>query len=429
MAGLRFAKHTFISLPMLIVLSFAFAADITAEEKPATLSGRVVTAEGEPVVDATIVFQISTVQTDSEGRFTFTKVTPSQARLRVSRNPMMKKGSYRSNHTKIRAIKFGSVIFYPHDFHDTSRSATFAIEPGIDIKNIEVTMERQLIVRGRIVFKNGEPLANTSFNINIDHLGVDGIGGGFGFNRSLQTDADGNFVHVPDTPGIYMLSLNHRGLSAASTPFIVEVGKPYESVVLTLDGNATDLSVSPPEEPQKQRPYRLSIIAYVPSVWIINPANGHAYKRIDCEDREDAQAQAALEEAYLVTITNEPEQIWLEAVFGSGPYWIGLTDVAKEGEWQWDTGEPVTYTNWIKNDEDDRFFRHDIFLNEPAFLQFLGIKAVKDENLFREERREDDDVRDYVIMSDWRWGAEIGKWQAADHSKAARMAILEKGGH
>ena len=433
MTGLRFAKHTFVSLPMLIVLSFAFAADITAEEKSATLSGRVVTADGEPVVGATVTFQISTVQTDSEGRFTFTKVPPSQARLRVPRNPMMKKGSYQSSHTKVRAIKFGSVTFYPHDFHDTSRSATFAIEPGTDIKDIEVTMERQLIVRGRIVFKNGEPLANTSFKINIDLLGEDGIGG-FSFNRSLQTDADGNFVHATNAnaPGIYMLSLNHRGLSAASTPFMVEVGKPYESVVLTLDGNATDLSVPTPDEPQKRRLYRSLNIAYVPGVWIINPANGHAYKWIDCEDREDAQAQAALEEAHLVTITNEPEQIWLEAVFGPGPYWIGLTDVAKEGEWEWDTGEPVTYTNWIKDDEDDRFFWHDRFLGEPpAFLQFLGIKTVKDENQFREERRVDreDDVRDYVIMSDWRWGAEIGKWQTADHSKAARMAILEKEGH
>ncbi len=416
MTGFHSVKYTFIFLPMLIVLSFAFAVDITAEEKPVTLSGRVVTAEGETVVDATVMFQISTVQTDSEGRFAFTKITPSQSRLRIPRNPMMKKGSYQSNHTKVRSIKFGSMTFYPHDFHDTSRSATFAIEPGTDIKDIEVTMERQLIVRGRIVFKNGEPLANTSFKINIDPLRMDGIGG-FSFNRPLQTDAEGNFVHGTNTPGIYMLSLNHRGLSAASKPFIVEVGEPHERVVLTLDGNATDLSESQPEEPQKRRLYHPSTnTAYVPGVWIINPTNGHAYKWIDCEDREDAQAQAALEEAHLVTITNEPEQIWLEAVFGTGPYWIGLTDVAKEGEWEWDTGEPFAYTNWKADDEDDWFVSE-----PPAFMKFLGFKG--------EDRRREEEGRDYVIMSDWRWGGETGKWQTADHSKAARRAILEKGGH
>lgn len=412
MTGLRFVKHTFIFPPVFIVLSFAFASHSTAEEKPATLSGRVITAEGEPVVDATVMLQISTVQTDSEGRFAFTKVTPSQTRLRVPRNPMMRKGAYRSNHTKVRAIKFGSVTFYPHDFHDTSRSATFAIEPGTDIKDIEVTMERQLIVRGRILFKNGEPLASTSLKINIDHLGVDGTGG-FSFNRPVQTDEDGNFVHATNTPGIYMLSLNHRGLSAASEPFMVEVGKQHERMVLTLDGNATDLTIQPPEEPKKGRRHYPSNIAYVPGVWIINPANGHAYKWIDCEDQEDAQAQAALEEAHLVTITNEPEQIWLEAVFGPGPYWIGLTDIAKEGEWQWETGEPVTYTNWKEDDEDHRFVSE-----PPIFLKFLGFKD--------EDQRREEDERDLVIMSDWRWDGKIGKWQTADHSKAARMAIIEK---
>lgn len=413
----RFAEHTFMFLTALIVLSFAFAADIAAEEKSATLSGRVVTAEGEPVVAATVTLQISTAETDSEGRFAFTKVPPSQARLGVSRNPMMKKGAYQSSHTKVRAIKFGSVTFYPHDFHDTSRSATFAIEPGADLKDIEVTMERQLIVRGRIVFKNGEPLANTFFKINIDLLGEDGIGS-FSFSRSLQTDADGNFVHATNANAsvIYMLSLNHRGLSAVSEPFIVEVGKPHESVVLPLDGNAADLSVPTPEAPQKRRLYRPLNIAYVPGVWIINPANGHAYKWIACEDREDAEAQAAVEEAHLVTITNEPEQIWLEAVFSPGPYWIGLTDVAKEGEWQWNTGEPFAYTNWIEDDEDDRFMSE-----PPIFLKWLGFKG--------EDRHREEEQKDLVIMSDWNWDGEIGKWKTADHSKAARMAILEKRGH
>ena len=158
------------------------------------------------------------------------------------------------------------------------------------------------------------------------------------------------------------------GFPPAPEPFIIEVGKPHERVVLTLDGNATDLSVGvglpaetpyqkhPYEAPKKQPRYRPPHISDVPGVWMVNPTNGHAYKWITCDDRADAQIQAAAEEAHLVTITNEPEQIWLEAVFEAGPYWIGLTDVLKEGEWQWETGEPVTYTNWKEDDEGDRFF-------------------------------------------------------------------------
>ena len=415
MTNLDLAKQRFTLLTALIVLSFTFASHGNAEEKPTTLSGRVITAEGEPVVGATMMLQISTAETDAEGRFTFNKVTPSQTGLSVLRNPMMAEGSFRSNHTQVRAIKFGNLTFYPHDFHDTSRSATFGIELGMDIKDVEVIMERQLVIQGNIVFKNGEPLANTSIKVNIDPLGIEGIGG-FGFSRSLQTDADGSFVHLTNTPGIYMLSLNHRGLSTASEPFIVEVGEPQESVVLTLDGNATDFSESPPEEPKRRHLFHRLNVAYVPGVWIINPANGHAYKWIECEDREDAQIQAAVEEAHLVTITNEAEQIWLEAVFGHGPYWIGLTDVEKEGEWQWDTGEPFAYTNWKQDDEDDRFMS-----DPPIFLKLLGFKG--------EDRRREEEQRDLVIMSDWAWDGEIGKWKAADHSKAARMAILEKEGN
>ena len=416
MTGFRFVQHTFTFLTVLIVLSFAFVSHIAAEEEYATLSGRVITAEGEPVAGASIMLQMSTAETDSEGRFAFTKIAPGQTRLKVLRNPMTKSSPSQPSNTEIQAIKFGKVTFYPHVLHDSSRSATFAIEPGRNIKDVEVIMERQLIVRGRIVFKNGESFANTSLKIKIDQLDLDGTDG-YGFNRSFQTDADGNFVYATYTPGIYILSVNHLGLSAASEPFIIEAAKPHETVVLTLNGNSTDLSAPPPESPKKQRLYHPAYVSDAPGMWVINPANGHAYKWIECADREDAQIQAALEKAHLVTITSEAEQIWLEAVFRLGPYWIGLTDVAKEGEWQWETGEPLTYTNWKEDDENAQFFLRE----PPAFLKFLG---VEDKERFREE----DDMKDYVIMSDSAWNGQIGKWKKVEHPKEGRMAILEKEG-
>ena len=413
-----FTKQTFALLTVLISVGvglpnpYALAFQGTAEEKRATVSGRVISAAGEPIAGASLMLQGSTVQTDSEGRFTFTEIVPRETQLRVLRNQGPESGPPQPNHIKIRAIKFGKMVFYPCDFHDLHGSAPFTIAPGANIEGVEVIMEHQLIIRGSVVFKNGEPLADTYVKINNDWLGLDGTGG-YLFSRSFQTDADGNFVWVVDVPGIYSLSINHRGLSAALEPFIIEVGKPHERVVLTLNGNATDLSESPYEAPKKQPRYRPPHISDVPGVWIINPTNGHAYKWITCDDREDAQIQAAAEEAHLVTITNEPEQIWLEAVFGAGPYWIGLTDVLKEGEWQWEAGDPVTYTNWKEDDEGDQFLHE-----PPAFLKFLG---VKNEARFREE----DNEKDYVIMSDSAWDGEIGKWKKVEHLKAARMAIVE----
>lgn len=428
MTSLRFAKQRFTLLTVLIALSFACVSDIAAEAEDATLAGRVITAEGAPVAGASIMLQMSTAITDSEGRFTFTKIAPGQTRLKVLRNPITKSSPLQPSNTEIRAIRFGKVTFYPHVLHDSSRSATFAIEPGTDIKDVEVILERQLIIRGRTVFKNGEPLANMSLKINVDHLGLDGTGGDFGFNRSFQTDTDGNFVYATYTPGIYVLSYNHRGLSAASEPFIIEESEPHERVILALNGNSTDLSVSPPEKPKKRRLYHPSYISDTPGVWIINPTNGHAYKWIDCEDRADAQAQAAVEEAHLVTITTEAEQIWLEAVFGHGPYWIGLTDVEKEGEWQWETAEPVIYTNWKEDNENEKFLKAQVLMGPPAFLEFLGVKGEKQ---FRaeDERDLEEEHKDYVIISDFAWDGVIGKWKTVHDTEEARMAILEKEGN
>ena len=96
----------------------------------------------------------------------------------------------------------------------------------------------------------------------------------------------------------------------------------------------------------------------IKNVWVVCPENGHAYKRIQCEDWIDAQTQATAERGYLVTINDETEQKWLQAVFGGQPSWIGLNDIAQEGQWTWDNGEPLTYTNWgLQEPGDTQYWR------------------------------------------------------------------------
>ncbi len=58
---------------------------------------------------------------------------------------------------------------------------------------------------------------------------------------------------------------------------------------------------------------------------------------------------AAEEGAYLVSINDKVEDVWLQEIqkiFELDSFWIGLSDVAEEGQWVWHSGEPVTYTNW-----------------------------------------------------------------------------------
>ena len=471
MTGFPFTKQIFILLTAVIMLGFAVIYQSAAEAQPSTLSGRVIGTEGEPIAEASIALLYVEIgengsmdtlydrplypflrqrpghfrqelrgktpseeelqaqppflesKTDSEGRFTFTDIATGMVQLMVlpmENDPTTQRPVPQNLKSlpEIQTIKFGEVTFHPHDFSffQPIGAVTFAVKPGSAIEDVEVVIQNQpkLKIQGRLVFKNGEPFADPTFKINIGRLNSDS-GVGSAYRRSLHTNADGSFVFDIAGFGIYALSVNHRGLSAMSEPFTVEADKPHETVVLTLNGNPADLSELSSERPE-ERQYG---VPDVPGVWIVNPENGHAYKWIACNDWKDAQAKAADEEAHLVTITSEAEQIWLESIFGSGPYWIGLTDVLKEEEWIWETGEPVTYTNWIEDDADE-----DLLDEPPALFKAFGAKGD------RQRRREDEE--DYVMMSP-RWEGEIGKWYPANSTSTRRrgrvwMAILEKDG-
>ncbi|MAM48683.1 MAG: hypothetical protein CMP90_07015 [Gammaproteobacteria bacterium] len=55
-------------------------------------------------------------------------------------------------------------------------------------------------------------------------------------------------------------------------------------------------------------------------------------------------------EAHLVTITSQEENDFITNNFDGSDNWIGFTDEAEEGNWQWVTGEDVTYTNWMEGE-------------------------------------------------------------------------------
>lgn len=465
MTLLRISKNPISVLTLISVFFLAVANISLAEENPSTLSGRVISADGEPVAETPITLfhvkiredaELDTLYdktlypflrqrpsspnmpahvrqrmmgkvpneqemqthppflktvTDSEGRFTFTEIASGLAQIMVLHaNPPKKEpqppGREHLSYTPppaIKFIKFGKVAFYPHDFSYSPETGgvTFAIKPGAKIENVEVIMgtnvRNALLIQGKIVFKDGTPLANASLKVNIGMLDV-GSTEGDAFNRPIQTDTNGGFRLSVFTSGIYSLSIEYLGLSAIADMFILKEGEPYQGVVMTLNGNTNELAERPPEnDDTEENRYRYE--PDIPKVWIVNPENGHAYKAVRCGNREEAQTKADAEDAHLVTITSEAEQLWLEVAFGNQPYWLGLTYAAFGSKWQWDTGEPLTFTNWTLEDLSDPF----------ASSRFRG-----------------GEERNFAIMSsDGQWKAVGAEGGFRDR---VRMAVIEKDG-
>jgi hypothetical protein len=54
--------------------------------------------------------------------------------------------------------------------------------------------------------------------------------------------------------------------------------------------------------------------------------------------------------AHLVTVNSQAEDEFLLPLVthleDGIDHWMGLTDREAEGSWQWESGEPVTYTGW-----------------------------------------------------------------------------------
>ena len=334
-----------ISLTTIVVFLFGALSYSNAEEATSTLSGRVVGVDGNPIAGISIAIQPSetfdgkerqghffalTSQTDDAGRFSITNITPVSVQLVVL--------PYDEPDHEILSIKMGMVTVYQQDLPPFG-GIVFSVKPGIHIENVEVIAKPRMRIRGRVVFADGTPLAKARIRINTHRGSLDGQGSGRSSGGS-QTDDAGYFIEYVDSPGLYIVTVNYQELSTTAEPFALQEGERKDNVLFTFESEPI------PTDAPRRRVKASTSLAPGEGMWVVNPANGHAYKSIRCEGWNDANSQAAAEDAYLVSINDEAEQKWLSEIFGSRAYWIGLTDLAKEGEWCWTNGEPVTYTNW-----------------------------------------------------------------------------------
>ena len=346
---------------LLLASSYAIAQDITC-----SLSGRVVDVDGKPIASLSIVIQPFAIvdgrmesafllkefmpeayvpliksQTDEAGRFSVTGVKPGPIQFvaqpaHLPVDGMLSPDLYDlAPDAEVLSIEIGAMTFYPpYEKHPPFGGITFGIEPSTHLENVEVTVKPRMRIRGQIVFADGTPLANARIGTSMRRRSLDGQGTGSSSGGS-RTDDAGYFVEYVDNPGIYTVTINFQRLAATSEEFILEADQRYDSLVLTLNSEPV---------PFEALPERVELDNT--GQWVLNPANNHSYKRVHCENWDDAQAKAIAEDAHLVSINDAAEQQWLVSIFGTAPCWIGLTDVAKEGEWGWTSGEPLTYFNW-----------------------------------------------------------------------------------
>lgn len=414
-------KRLHLMLIVLFVVSVMLLLMTSLPSIAATFSGKVVDNEGTPVPGIIVTLQsfedTSLVQgripehildlmfshtsdlmfpplsskTGETGVFSISNITsPSLSKLKLS-----------SGENEVISIEIEEILFYINRgmFTRPHGGFVFMIARDTDIKDVMVTVMPRMRLRAQVISSDGTPLRNVSVDNEIKWRGING--GNSSESGTMRLDAEGRFVRYVDRAGYYTLSVKYQGQSAVSQEILLAKGQRLDGLRLTLEGEQKPPKVLIPPKPKASVPRRFdsereraATQRRRAGVWIVNPENHHAYKRIYCQTPEEAQEQATAENAHLVAINDKSEQDWLLAVFGKESFWIGLTNGLKEGERHWDNGEPVSWTNW-----------------NPLLQIAVGDDSEAGKN--------------YTVLIGF-----TGKWQAAQQgshvARTTKKAILEK---
>ncbi len=323
-----------------------------------TVSGRLIDTVGNPISDVQLSLrpykeQVSRtktftpgnthqIRTDSRGRFAFTNIHHKSIDINIHNRSKI---GFEIN---VLSYEFGEITLFP--FRGWSGSTViFALETGVKMENIIITADirKRPKLTTRVIYADGTPAANSKVYVlrETPSLYRDGKGEGW---LIKTTDSKGYFVdylYVNYPPRYFVrLAVEYQGLNAKTSPFIM-----IDDVDLVLKLNGNPGPLTKPTKTHNERYYALEEFLEPPPMWIGNQTNGHGYKITKIQTIKEAMQQAEREGAYLLSINDEAEEVWLRRIYGNDSFWIGLSDTEEEGKWKWHSGEPVTYTNWLPN--------------------------------------------------------------------------------
>ena len=206
----------------------------------ASFSGQVVDEAGVPVSGVTVAILPKFSETDETGAFSITDIPASS----VSTLMLLPAGG---GEYEIRAIEIEDLTFYLDwmHYHWDSGGFPIAIESGADVKDVEITVQLRMRIRGRVVSADGTPLRDARVHFEIKWQSVNGKRRGSRANSSRTLDADGYFVEYVAEPAYYTITVGRQEESAESEKILLEAGQRFDDLILRLSSTSEPL---PPRE-------------------------------------------------------------------------------------------------------------------------------------------------------------------------------------
>ena len=258
-------KFSMLLLGILVIVSQGCSGtDTSSSLLPAdgktSLSGVVVDTHDTPVAGIPLYIQYmypdashETLdallrRTDTKGNFAFENINPGLIQFRL----VLDRLSDDLTEYDFISVKIGEITYYPNKRYSsfwTTYTGSFSIDSDTSYVNIKVIVKIKMRIRGKVVFKNGMPLANYPIILNLGHDHP--LHSGMGWGTTTYTDINGYFTKYVSHPGYYTIEVIYKHLSIAVERFWINEGETPEDLLFTFDSH----------------PLPRSYVAHVSEIW------------------------------------------------------------------------------------------------------------------------------------------------------------------